>query len=83
MTTLTDTDACAHPAYPVARHRATERARAEGGCFSIYFDGAAIFVRASEAAAPPNSKLVCIAQRWDDKTVQLRFSGARSEWVNV
>jgi hypothetical protein len=27
--------------------------------------------------------VIAIAQRWDAKTVQLRFSGARSEWVKI
>jgi len=81
---LTDHDACGHPAYESGVANAVRRARENpGDCFSVYWDGAAIFVRASEAAAPPASKLVCIAQRWDDKTVQLRFDGARSEWVNL
>ena len=27
--------------------------------------------------------VVCIAQKWDENTVQLRFAGARSEWVRI
>ena len=75
-------DAFEHPAYDNAVARAVYRARTNPGeCFTVYWDGAAIFLRASHAAPPPNSKVVCIAQRWDDGTVQVRFDGARSEWV--
>jgi hypothetical protein len=83
MTQLTDHDAFGHPAYDSGVKRAADRAAKEGRCFSVYYDGTAIFVRASEAAPPPNSKLICIAQKWDSKQVQLRFDGAKSEWVNV
>jgi hypothetical protein len=80
---LTDHDAFGHPSYDSSIHSAADRAfRNPGDCFSVYFDGEAIFVRASEAAPPLNSKRICIAQRWNDKTVQLRFAGARSEWIN-
>ena len=78
----TDNDAYAHPGYERAVAHAVARAGKEPGrCFSVYFDGEAVIVRGPQlCAAPPNAKLVCIAQRWDDKTVQLRFDGARSEW---
>ena len=81
--TLTDHAAFGHAAYNAGVRRAAERAFADkGACFSVYYDGAAIFVRASEAAPPPDSKRICIAQYWSDRTVQLRFDGARSEWVD-
>jgi len=80
---LTEHDAFGHRAYNSGLARAVERAAQEDACMSLYYDGAAIFVRDSKAAAPPQSILVCIAQRWDEATVQLRFSGARSEWVKV
>ena len=81
-----------HPAYDDALRRAAQRAyesRGEGTgqkvysppCFSVWFDGEAIYVRASEAAPPLNATLVCIAQHFTKGTVQLRFTGARSEWV--
>jgi len=83
MNKLTDADAAAHPSYDAGVHRAAVRAYEDkGACFSVYFDGVAIYVRASTAAPPPNAKLICIAQHWRDSTVQLRFTGARSEWVN-
>jgi hypothetical protein len=73
-----------HPHYGASVRRAAERAYNEPGeCYSIYYDGTDIIVQNSAAAKPQDAKLVCIAQKWDDKTVQLRFTGARSEWVNV
>jgi hypothetical protein len=81
---LTEAQAAAHPAYNDSLRTATRRAaESPGACFTVYFDGAAIYVRTSEAAAPPHAMRVCIVQRWDDKTVQLRFTGARSEWVKL
>ena len=83
MTQVKDTDAFAHPAYNAAVRRAASRAHDNpGDCFSIYYDGEAVYVRASEALPPPDSKLICIAQRWDAHCVQLRFDGARSEWLS-
>lgn len=78
-----DADAMNHPAYRGAVARAVERARAAatGASFTIYYDGAAVYVRASEAAPPTRAKRVCVVQRWDSDTVQLRFDGARSEFV--
>lgn len=82
-TNLTDNAAFAHPSYNTAVDTAARRAFAEQGeCYSVYFDGTNIDVRNSAAAKPKDAKLVCIAQKWDANTVQLRFSGARSEWVN-
>ena len=84
MTTLTDHDAFGHPAYESSLANAVNRAsRERDACFSVYYDGEAIYVRDSKALAPPNSKLVCIAQSWDANTVQLRFNGAHSEWRYV
>jgi len=80
-TNPTDHDAFGHPAYDSAVLNAVRRAREnQGACFTVYFDGESIFVRASEAAPPPDSKKICIAERWNDTTVQVRFDGARSEW---
>lgn len=73
-----------HPAYDGALANAVRQAADNPGqCFTVYFDGAAMYVRASGTAAPNNADIVCIAQRWDDRTVQLRFAGAHSEWRNV
>ena len=83
-TLITDHDAFGHPAYDTAAmHAAVRASQNPGACFSVYYDGEAVYVRASEAAPPPNAKRICIAQKWDDKTVQLRFDGARSEWMHV
>jgi hypothetical protein len=80
---LTDHEAFGHPAYDSGvRHAASRAFDNKGDCFSVYYDGEAIYVRASEAAPPPNSKLICIAQHWNDKTVQLRFNNAYSEWID-
>ena len=79
---LIDYDIYKHPAYGDSLRTAVRRARSNpGDCFSVYWDGTAIYVRASEAVPPPASKIVCIAQVWDANTVQLRFADARSEFV--
>ena len=56
---------------------------AEGSESTVYFDGKAIFVRSSYAPKPEGAQVICIAQKWNEKTVQLRFAGARSEWVSI
>lgn len=72
-----------HPAYNGSLQRAAQRAYdAKDTCFTVYYDGESIFVRASVAAPPLNSVVLCIAQFWSDSTVQLRFKGGRSEWKN-
>jgi hypothetical protein len=72
-----------HPAYDSSlRHAAKRALDNKGDCFSVWYDGEAVYVRASEAVKPPNSTLVCIAQHWADTRVQLRFNGAWSEWID-
>lgn len=71
-----------HPAYNDSLQAAIKMA-AEGTEASIYYDGTAIFVRSAYAPKVANADIVCVAQLWDDKTVQLRFAGARSEWVKI
>jgi hypothetical protein len=83
-----------HPCYDASRAHAVQRAfaarlestKAEGyypPCFKVYFDGKAMFVRTAEASPPDNAELVCIAQAWDKEgTVQLRYSGGHSEFIN-
>lgn len=84
MTTLNETAAAAHPAYADALRTACRRAFEDmGECFSVYWDGAAVYVRGSYAVPPPDALQVCIAQWWQGRTVQLRFKGARSEWVTL
>jgi hypothetical protein len=43
----------------------------------------AYFVLDVKATIPEGAKKICIAQRWDDNTVQLRFNGAHSEFVKI
>ena len=43
----------------------------------------AYFVLDVGATLPEGVKKVCIAQKWDKNTVQLRFDGARSEFIKV
>jgi len=84
MTILKDSDARAHPAYEDSIRTAVRRAATSPEeSFTVYWDGTAVFVRASYAPRPACSKVVCIAQRWDANAVQLRFDGARSEWVRI
>ena len=72
-----------HPSYNDSIRNAARRAfENKGDCFSVYYDGEAVYVRASEAAKPGNSKLICIAQHWSENRVQLRFNGAWSEWID-
>jgi hypothetical protein len=73
-----------HPAYDDGLRNAARMAGADpaGKSYTVYWDGFAIFVRPPGAEAPANARVVCIAQKWDSRTVQLRFDGARSEWVH-
>lgn len=52
-------------------------------CFAVYFNDNTIFVRDATDSAPFGADLICVAQRWDAKSVQLRFKGAYSEWRKV
>jgi len=72
----------AHRGYDDALRCAVKMA-AEGHEASVYWNGVELFVRSSYAPKPPNVEVICIAQQWDERTVQLRFAGARSEWVRV
>ena len=71
-----------HPAYNDAiKHAAYRAGRANSRCnFIVYwmYSRNDIAVLPSGDARPHNSTIVCIAQRWDDTTVQLRYSGARA-----
>ena len=78
MTSLSQDDAIRH-----AVRRAGERPIAERACWSVYSDGRAVYVRSFKDEPPPNAEFICIAQRWDDKTVQVRFMGARIEWHHI
>lgn len=81
---LRDHDAFGHHAYEGAKATAARRAHADpGSCHCVYWDGATIYLRISTAIPPLNAKVVCIAQHWSERIVQLRFDGAKSEWVTV
>ena len=81
---ITDHQAFGHPAFNDAvRHAVRLASEHRPACFSIYFDGFAIFVRASGEPQPPKSKLICIAQHWSDDQIQLRYDGAVSEWITA
>lgn len=69
-------------AYNDALRHAARRAFDTSKSYWVYRAGTGTFyVRDSDEPAPGKANKVCIAQRWDDHTVQLRFYGARSEWV--
>jgi hypothetical protein len=53
-----------------------------GECFHVYFDGEALFVLHSAEEPPPNATILCIAQHHTSGVVQVRFSGAWSEFRN-
>ncbi len=73
-------EARTHRAYNDSLARAIARAAKENAAMSVYYDGAAVFVRDSKAAVPQGATLVCIAERWDSSTVQVRFGNPRSEF---
>jgi len=71
-----------HPAYKDGLQQAIRMA-AEGTETEVCWDGTAIYVRSVYAPMVAGATVVCIAQKWDEHTVQLRFAGARSEWVRI
>ena len=82
MSIETERAAQAHPAYDDGLRNAVRRA-AEGTETEVCWDGTAIYVRSVYAPMVAGATVVCIAQKWDEHTVQLRFAGARSEWVKI
>jgi hypothetical protein len=52
-------------------------------CAVVWLTDREAFVRVSGEPEPEGAEMHCIAQRWDAETVQLRFDGARSEWVRI
>ena len=52
-------------------------------CFAVYSSDTSVFVREATDSAPLGADIICIAQRWDERNVQLRFRGAYSEWRKV
>ena len=51
-------------------------------CAAVWLTDREAFVRVWGEPKPDNARLHCIAQRWDAETVQLRFDGGQSQWVN-
>jgi hypothetical protein len=82
MTIRDEKQAQEHPAYDDALRQAV-RLAADGMEAAVYWDGVKVHVNTVYAPKPADAATVCIAQKWDDKTVQLRFAGARSEWVKI
>jgi len=84
MSPLREAQARLHPAYLGSLHTAACRAVVHrNDSFAVYMDGEAIFVQNADAPPPTNVALVCTAKHWDGITVQVRFGGARSEWIDV
>lgn len=52
-------------------------------CAAVWLTDREAFVRIWGEPKPEGARLHCIAQRWDAETVQLRYDGARSEWVRT
>ena len=74
----------ASPHYDATIRAAVSRAeRDRGASFAVYFDGETMFMRDGVAAPPVGSVCVCIAQWWSGGTVQVRYKGGHSEFVNV
>jgi hypothetical protein len=71
-----------HPAYDDALRQAV-RLAAAGDQAAVYWNNTGLIVRPCADDKPVNAIVVCIAQRWNAQTVQLRFAGARSEWVHA
>lgn len=70
-------------AYDDAIRYAVHRAKQGKDSIKVCRLGDTFFVLDSGATMPNDAKVICIAQRWDDKTIQLRFDGAHSEFINV
>ena len=82
MSIFNEHEAEKHPAYNDSLLQAVNMAAA-GTESTVYWDGKAVYVRSAYAPKVAHAVIVCVAQLWDDKTVQLRFAGARSEWVAI
>ena len=78
-----DANARAHNDYhAMVTHAAYLASVNRGECFHVYFNGEALFVTHSAEAPPPNATILCIAQHHSSGVVQVRFSGAWSEFRN-
>jgi hypothetical protein len=70
-----------HPAYKDSIKQAVKLA-AVGNEALVCLDGDKLFVR-PVGQCPAGATIVCVAQKWSKHVVQLRFAGARSEWVHA
>jgi hypothetical protein len=48
----------------------------------VYWDAGSAEVRLDSEDAPKGAAIYAVAQRWDDSTIQVRYDGARSEFVD-
>jgi hypothetical protein len=62
---------------------AAQRARRTNSTVWVYVHSSEYFVRTHDEGAPPGAAVFAIASPWDATTIQLRFGGARSEWVKT
>jgi len=84
MSPLPEAQARLHPAYLGSLHTAACRAVVRrNDSFAVYMDGEAIFVQNADPPPPTNAALICTAKHWHGITVQVSFSGARFEWIDV
>jgi hypothetical protein len=49
----------------------------------VYLGAGSAAVRLASEDAPDGAEVYAIAQRWNDSAVQVRYDGARSEFVEV
>lgn len=57
--------------------------REKGESFAVYVnvEMETVIMQDAKAAKPKGFTCDCIAQYWSESTVQVRYDGARSEWV--
>lgn len=60
--------------------------RDRAGSFAVYVDAeGSVYVRDAKASPPKDARLECIAQFWSEDdagpTIQVRRSGASSQWI--
>jgi hypothetical protein len=69
------------PADDAVRHAALCADRERRRCFTVYQLAGTFYVARSDEPKPQDATIHCTAQHWSHDTVQLRFAGARSEWI--
>jgi hypothetical protein len=68
-----------------AREVAARYTVADSVSVTVYQKGSAFFVRPNKHSEgfgpiPEGADVVCIAQRWNENTIQTRYAGASFEW---